>query len=182
MTDKTYNTVIISLFTALLCISSQLSIPFFTIPFTMQIYSVFLSLLVLGVKRGMVCILIYMLLGFIGLPVFSGFRSGPGILLGATGGYIIGFLPLYLSYGLLKHIIRLKNPLSDFLIMFLSLCVCYIFGTIWYLLIYRQQALQADTLGILSVCVFPYVIPDIVKILLAQKTAILLKRDNILKH
>ena len=63
-----------------------------TVPFTLQTCAVFLAVGVLGGKRGTLSILIYLLLGAIGVPVFAGFTGGIGIVLGTTGGYIIGFL------------------------------------------------------------------------------------------
>ena len=76
---------------ALIAVCSWISIPA-AVPFTLQTFAVFCVLGLLGGKRGTVSILVYILLGAIGLPVFSGFNGGIGALLGTTGGYIIGFI------------------------------------------------------------------------------------------
>ena len=83
--------VLIALFAALMAICSWISIPT-TVPFTLQTFAVFVAAGLLGGKRGTIAVLVYILLGAVGLPVFAGFTGGVGILLGSTGGYIIGFL------------------------------------------------------------------------------------------
>lgn len=89
--------VYVGVFAALLAIFSWISIPT-VVPFTLQTFGVFLALTVLGGKRGTLAILVYILLGAMGLPVFSGFTGGFGRLLGTTGGYIVGFLATGLLY------------------------------------------------------------------------------------
>ncbi|MEI3229118.1 MAG: biotin transporter BioY [Lachnospiraceae bacterium] len=89
--NKTRDMVYIAIFAVLIAICSWISIPT-TVPFTLQTFAVFLAVGVLGGKRGTLSILIYLLLGAIGVPVFAGFTGGIGIVLGTTGGYIIGFL------------------------------------------------------------------------------------------
>ena len=83
--------VYIAVFAVLIAICSWISIPT-TVPFTLQTFAVFLAVGVLGGKRGSLSVLIYILLGAVGIPVFAGFSGGFGILLGQTGGYIVGFL------------------------------------------------------------------------------------------
>lgn len=89
--SKTYDMVYIAVFAVLIAICSWISIPM-TVPFTLQTFAVFLAVGVLGGKRGSLAVLIYILLGAVGIPVFAGFSGGIGQLLGNTGGYIIGFL------------------------------------------------------------------------------------------
>ena len=86
--DMTY----IALFAVLMIVCAWISIPITTISFTLQTFAVFAALLTLGGRRGTYAVVVYLLLGAVGLPVFSGFRGGPAALLGATGGYILGFL------------------------------------------------------------------------------------------
>lgn len=89
--SKTYDMVYIAVFAVLMAICSWISIPT-VVPFTLQTFGVFLAIGVLGGKRGSLAVLVYILLGAIGVPVFAGFTGGIGILLRNTGGYIVGFL------------------------------------------------------------------------------------------
>ena len=88
---KTYDLAYIAIFAVLIAICSWISIPM-TVPFTLQTFGVFMAVGVLGGKRGSLAVLVYILLGVIGVPVFAGFSGGLGILLNNTGGYSIGFL------------------------------------------------------------------------------------------
>ena len=81
----------ISLSAAVIAVCAWITVPF-TVPFTMQTFAVFLAVLLFGSARGMLSILLYIALGAVGLPVFSSFGGGIGVLIGPTGGYIIGFL------------------------------------------------------------------------------------------
>ena len=99
---QTIDLVYIALGAVLISICSWISIPT-TVPFTMQTFAVFFVLSALGGKRGTVAIIVYILLGAVGIPVFSNFTSGIGILLGNTGGYIVGFVFMGLVYWLFVH-------------------------------------------------------------------------------
>jgi len=150
---------------ALMAICSWISIPA-AVPFTLQTFAVFLSVGLLGGRRGTVAVLIYLLLGAVGLPVFSGFTGGVGHLLGATGGYLMGFL---LS-GLVMWTIELmsgKSMKTLVLSMVAGLIVCYAFGTAWFIMVYARTTGSIGIMTALAWCVFPYVIPDAVKIILA---------------
>lgn len=153
---------IISLTTTLCVICSWISIPF-TIPFTMQSFAVCYTLLILGAKDGLISILLYTLIGLIGLPVFSNFRGGIGHLLGPTGGYILGFIAMSLIYLLFEKIFK-ENIKGRALGLFLGMTVCYSIGTIWFYCFYNHSISFAT---IVSICVIPFIIPDIIKILLS---------------
>lgn len=158
--------VLASIFAAIMAVCAWISIPVLEIAFTMQTFAVFLALGVLGGKWGTVSILIYMLLGAVGMPVFSGFRGGPGVLFGVTGGYIMGFLGSGLVYWLITTLAKDK-AWSKLLGMVAGLLVCYAFGSVWFLVLYVQKG-NAITLGaVLMTCVVPYLIPDACKIALA---------------
>lgn len=159
--DLTY----IALFVALLTICAWITIPF-TVPFTMQTFGIFLTILLLGTKRATLTILSYLLLGMTGCPVFSGFQGGVGTLFGMTGGYLIGFLfSAVFSGSLLKRFGSKKY--SAFFCSFAGLLFCYAFGTFWVLFLYTKNAGTGELLSVLSMCVFPFIIPDIAKISLA---------------
>ncbi len=145
------------LFAALISICAWLAIPFGQLAFTLQTFAVSLCLYLLGGKLGSIAIFVYLLLGAVGLPVFSGFRGGLGILLGATGGYIFGFL----GFGLVYWLVTAFFPKKQVVAMAAGLAVCYGCGTLWYSLIYLQGAGFG---AILLQCVLPYLLPDVLKI------------------
>ena len=149
------NMVLGSLFAALLAVCAWLAIPAGDIAFTMQTFGVFLALGLLGGKWGAVAILIYLLLGAVGMPVFSGFQGGFGVLLGITGGYLWGFLATGLVYWALERFGKLPAMIA-------GLVACYACGSAWFL------CWSGGGLGfVLLRCVVPYIIPDAVKLGLA---------------
>lgn len=163
--SKTYDIVYIGIFAVLIAICSWISIPTM-VPFTLQTFGVFLAVGVLGGKRGSLAVLVFVLLGVIGIPVFSGFTGGIGILLNNTGGYIIGFIfSALLMWGLEKILGRKTWALA--LSMILGLVVCYAFGTVWFMVVYARNAGAVGAATVLSWCVLPFVIPDLIKIIFA---------------
>ena len=132
----------------------------------MQSFAVFFILGLLGGRLGAISVGIYLLLGTVGLPVFSGFRGGISVLLGVTGGYIWGFLAAALIYWAVTALFgldqRVKLPA-----MVLGMAVCYTCGTLWYSLMYAGGSLWA----VVSACVVPYLLPDGIKIALALSLA-----------
>ena len=163
---KIRNMTLCGIFSALLCLCAWLSFPFGDTAITLQTFGVFLCLGTLGGKRGTVSIFVYLLLGAVGLPVFSGFRGGIGTLLTTTGGYLTGFLACGLVYWLLTALF----PRHTLLPMAAGLLVCYLFGSIWYSIVYTVGS--AATFGfILAKCVLPFALPDIGKLLLAYHSS-----------
>ena len=162
---KTIEIAYIGLCTALIAVCSWISIPL-TVPITLQTFAIFLTVALLGLKNGTITVLVYILLGAIGLPVFSGFKSGAAVLLGTTGGYIIGFLFSAIVVGLILKFFG-KSTLVMFISMIIGLIVCYIFGTIWFMIVYMKNTGDIGLVSVLSWCVIPFIIPDIIKIILA---------------
>ena len=163
--NKLYGTIYIGLCAALIAICSQIQIPA-AVPFTLQTFAIFLTCGLLGGKKGTVSVLIYILLGAVGLPVFAGFKGGVGALLGTTGGYIIGFIFTALIMWLIEKLAGKKMiPLG--ISMVCGLLVCYAFGTAWFIYVYTNTKEPVGFLTALSWCVFPFIIPDIIKIALA---------------
>lgn len=158
---KTKDIVKTALCTAVLVISSWICIPT-AVPFTLQTMGVFLALSVLGGKKGTVSILIYILCGIIGLPVFSGFRGGLSVISGPTGGYITGFIII----GLVLCIAE-KFPYKKIVVpaLITGLLFCYLFGTLWFMLISKNNC---SLLSALYICVVPFIIPDIIKLFAAR--------------
>lgn len=162
---KVRNMALCALFAALLAVCAWISIPAGDIAITMQTFGIFLTLDVLGGKRGTIAIATYLLLGVVGLPVFSGFQGGVGTLLGVTGGYIAGFLATGLVYWLMTALGRNKE-IFRLLGMLIGLLFCYLLGTLWFrfgYLLYGGLSWGA----ILLKCVVPYLLPDAAKLILA---------------
>lgn len=163
--SKTYDVVYVGVFAVLIAICSWISIPTL-VPFTLQTFAVFLTVGLLGGKRGTMAVLVYVLLGAIGIPVFAGFSGGMGIILNNTGGYIIGFIFSALVMWLIEHLMGKKIWVQG-LSMILGLIICYAFGTAWFMIVYTRDTGAVGLATVLGWCVIPFIIPDIVKIALA---------------
>lgn len=163
--SKTYDMVYIAVFAVLMAICSWIAIPT-AIPITLQTFAIFLTVAVLGGKRGTIAVLVYILLGAIGIPVFSGFTGGIGILLGNTGGYIIGYLGSALLMWGIEKVFGQKTWVRA-ISMLLGMLVCYAFGTAWFMLVYAKGAGAIGLGTALGWCVIPFIIPDIIKIAFA---------------
>ena len=171
---KTYDMAYIAVFTVLIAICSWISIPM-TVPFTLQTFAVFLSVSILGGRRGTMAVLVYVLLGAVGIPVFAGFTGGPGIILNTTGGYIIGFILSALIMWLTESLFGKKLPVQ-ILSMVLGLLACYAVGTVWFMFVYMRQTGAVGLGTVLGWCVIPFIIPDAVKIALALMLGNTLRR------
>lgn len=153
-----------ALFAALMAVCAWIALPMGDIALTMQTFGIFLSLLTLGGKWGSAAILTYLLLGGAGMPVFSGFQGGFGVLLGVTGGYLWGFLAAALCYWALERFGRIPAILAAW-------AVCYLCGTVWFL------SYTGGGVGfVLLRCVVPYLIPDAVKLILALRLSVQLSK------
>lgn len=159
---KTKEMITVSLSAALICICSWIQVPS-AVPFTLQTFAVFLISAVLGAKKGAAATLVYLLLGAVGLPVFSGFQGGVGALLGATGGYVLGFVPAALIVGFVSEKWGIK-VLPSVLSGVTGMLLCYLVGTLWFAFVYGD----GNPAVAISVCVLPFILPDAVKITLAM--------------
>lgn len=169
--------VLISLMAVLMCVCSWITIPS-VVPFTMQTFAIFCALILLGGRDGLIAILLYVVLGLIGVPVFSGFRGGVGHVLGPTGGYIIGFIATGLIYILFELFTKKLNGKKKIVFILLSLGIglisCYLIGTIWFYVVTKGE--RYSFFQILLLCVIPYIIPDLIKLALALIICIKLKK------
>lgn len=176
---KTRDYVLCGLFAAILCVSAFVTIPlFFTpIPITMQVLAVAVTAAVLGGKRGAIAVLIYVLLGCFGLPVFSGMKGGLGVVAGATGGFIWGFIPQAFVAGTICDKVFAKGKGGkEFIKAMIALCIglfiLYICGTI--------QLMQVANMGVgaaLGAAVLPFIPFDIFKIAVSVFIAVNLRRQ-----
>lgn len=162
---RTRDIAYIAVFTALMAVCSWISIPT-AIPFTLQTLGVFLAVGLLGGKRGAIAVTAYVLLGAVGAPVFANFSGGAGVLLGQTGGYILGFIGSALLMWALERFLNGKLW-GLCLNMVLGLLVCYAFGTAWFMVVYPMGGESVTLWTALTWCVFPYVVFDLIKIALA---------------
>lgn len=163
--SKTYDIVYIGIFAVLIAICSWISIPT-VVPFTLQTFAVFLTVSVLGGKRGSLAVLVYILLGAAGIPVFANFTGGIGIILNNTGGYIIGFIFMALLMWLMESMLG-RGLFVRGVSMVLGLIVLYAFGTAWFMLVYTRNTGTVGLMSVLGWCVIPFIIPDLIKMGLA---------------
>ena len=163
--SKTYDIVYIAVFAVIMAICSWISIPA-AVPFTLQTFGVFIAVGVLGGKRGSLSVLVFILLGAIGIPVFANFSGGIGVLAGPTGGYIIGFLFSALLMWAMEKLPG-KKSVMQIVSMIAGLIVCYAFGTVWFVIVYGRMKGPIGFTAALASCVVPFIIPDIIKIALA---------------
>lgn len=157
--------VFTALMAVIIAVCSWISIPT-TVPFTLQTFGVFMAVGLLGGKKGTISVLVYILLGAVGVPVFAGFSGGVGVLFGTTGGYIVGFLLSGLVYWAMTAAFGEKLPIM-IVAMVLGLIVCYAFGTAWFMIVYAKNTAPIGLMTALGWCVFPFIIPDCIKIALA---------------
>ncbi|QFJ55350.1 biotin transporter BioY [Pseudobutyrivibrio xylanivorans] len=162
---NTLDIVYIALGAALITICSWISIPT-AVPFTLQTFAVFAMLALLGGKRGTLATLVYILLGAVGAPVFAGFSGGVGVLLGTTGGYIVGFILTGLIYILFEKFFK-KTLVGEVIALVLGLVSCYALGTVWFMTVYAKSSGAIGVMTALGWCVFPFIIPDLIKLGLA---------------
>ncbi len=145
-----------ALFTAVLAVCSWITLPA-PVPFTLQTLGVFLAVGLLGFKGSLISISAYLLLGAVGLPVFSGFQGGLGVIFGPTGGYALAFLLVPFIY---HGVLRLTGGKYIYLALLSGLAVCYAFGALWYSFFAGGESF----LSLLAVTVVPFILPDILKL------------------
>ncbi len=150
---------------ALIAVCSWISVPF-AVPFTLQTFAIFFALYFMGGRRGIQSVIIYILLGAVGVPVFAGFKGGIGVLFGTTGGYIMGFVFTCLIFWAFEMFVG-RKLWAEITAMVLGLIACYAFGTAWFMVVYAKANGPISLSVALGWCVFPFIIPDLVKIAMA---------------
>lgn len=158
---STKTMALIGVMTAVTCVLAPLSIPIGPVPISLTNLAIYFGLYILGMKKETVSYIVYLLIGFVGVPVFSGFTGGAAKLLGPTGGYLIGFIPMAVVAGVLidKYDGRVVPSVIG---MVVGTVICYALGTLWF-------CIQADykVLPALALCVFPFLPGDAIKIAIA---------------
>ncbi len=148
----------IALLVAIIFICAQITIPFGGIPMTLQTFAVAICGILLGIRKGIVAIMIYLLLGAIGIPVFAGFGGTIGFLFGPTGGFLFGFLPLAVFCGM-----QTKWKLQAFFCDLCGLIICHMIGIFWF--VYVSQTSLITAFLFISL---PYLLKDIFCIIFAR--------------
>lgn len=156
-----YQMAIIGVMAAVICVLGPLSIPIGVVPISFTNLAIYFALYTLGMKKGTVSYIVYMLVGFVGIPVFSGFTGGPSKLLGPTGGYLIGFIFMAVITGFFIDTFFDKWYLC-FIGMVLGTIVCCTFGTIWLSYQTHISASAAIAMGVI-----PFIPGDLAKMLIA---------------
>ena len=159
---KIYKLTVCSLMAAVMCVLGPLSIPIGPVPVSLTNFVIFLTVFLLGSKLSVVSCLVYLALGAVGFPVFSGFQGGLQKLAGPTGGYLIGFILMAFISGLVLEKAN-RKVIITIIGMFVATLVDYLFGTVWFVFQMKCGVWYA-----LTVCVFPFIIFDIIKIVIAM--------------
>ena len=170
-----YDLTVIAISAALITICSWLSVQIGPVPVTLQTLAILAVLLTVGGRRGTLAIVVYLALGLVGVPVFSGFKGGPAAFIGPTGGFLLGFIAAALVYWLLEklffaRLMTTKKRRFVFGIVgsVIFELVTYAFGVIWFMTVYAAQTGPVGLGTVLSWCVIPFIIPDLIKIAAAS--------------
>lgn len=162
--------VFMAIFAAIICIAAPFSVQIGPIPITLATFAIYLAGAILGGKRGMIAVIVYIMLGAAGLPVFSNFNGGFAALLGPTGGYIIGYVPLVLITGIFAEMNSKKHRTMMVIGMLLGTVALYTFGTAWFIIMTGSSLGRA-----LALCALPFIPGDALKIVCVTAIALPLK-------
>ena len=180
MTTKTKTLAFTALLAALTAVLAQIAIPlpFTPVPLTLGTLGGYLAAGLLTWQAAAMSQLVYLLIGAVGIPVFAGFTGGFGIVMGPTGGYLIGYILSALVTGLI--ISKSSGKFHWFVVaMIAGTFFCYLFGTIWYMVVMSQSNIAAALIS----CAVPFLPGDAIKIALASflsyKLRPILKQKNI---
>lgn len=169
-----YDMVLISISAALIAVCSWISVPLGPVPFTLQTLGILAVMLTAGGRRGTIAVLVYLALGAVGVPVFAGFKGGIASFAGPTGGFLVGFIVSALVYWLLEKLFLKKlmtTPVKTWVFGMLAFLIfeviMYIVGVIWFMTVYAAQTGPVGLATVMGWCVLPFIIPDIVKMVVA---------------
>lgn len=157
----TQQMALVAIMTAITCILAPFSLPIGPVPISLTNLVIYFSLYLLGWKLGTLSYVIYLLIGLVGVPVFSGFTAGPAKLFGPTGGYLIGFIPMAIIAGIV--IDKFSQRWIQILGMIVGTAICYAFGTAWFCIQAGYTVSAA-----LAVCVIPFIPADLIKMVIAM--------------
>ena len=153
--------IFMALMAAVMCIAGPLAVPIGPVPITLTNLVIYIAVGVLGTAQGTISYCLYLLLGMVGLPVFSGYAGGLGKLAGPTGGYLIGFIAMALIGGIVMEVSH-RKLIPTLIGWFIGTAVDYLFGTLWFMFVTKMN-LSAS----LMMCVVLFIPGDLIKIVLA---------------
>ena len=168
--NATGQLVLSALMCALIAVLSQILIPLPPIPISLSLLGVYLCGALLPVRWSVAAVASYLLLGALGVPVYAGFCAGPSILLGSTGGYLIGYVPCAALVGLLIDRLGFSRR-SLALSIAVGTAACYALGTAWFM-----STSGSSFFAALSACVLPFLPGDALKTALAVSLALRLRK------
>ena len=168
-----YN-ILIALLAVVIAICSRIAIPS-VVPFTLQSLAIYVSLMLLGGKRGIFCVLLYLALGLIGIPVSASGQAGIAMLTSVTGGYLIGWIFCALTVWLFEAIWGGERKIRLIAIS-VGTVVCYAVGAAWFVLFYSRANGTIGVWSALCTCVLPFIAVDALKLFVADRLALVLKR------
>ena len=166
----TYQMAVTALMAAALCVLGPLSVPIGAIPISLSNFVICLTAWLLGPKFGTLSVAVYLLIGLVGVPVFSGYGAGVAKLAGPTGGYLVGYLLLAFIGGLFIEKSK-GQPVIAGIGLVLGDAACYVLGTAWFVF-----QMQCDLGYALSVCVYPFIALDLAKIVVSCIVGALLRK------
>ena len=159
----TYQMAVTAVMAAVMCVLSPLSIPIGAVPISLANFVICLTAWLLGPKFGTLSVVIYLAIGLIGVPVFSGYGAGLAKVAGPTGGYLVGYLLLAFIGGLFIEKSNGQPVLGD--------AACYVLGTAWFVF-----QMQCELGYALTVCVYPFIVLDLAKIVVSCIVGALLRK------
>ena len=166
----TYQMAVTALMAAVLCVLGPLTVPIGAVPISLANFVICLTAWLLGPKFGTLSVAVYLCIGLIGVPVFSGYGAGLAKLAGPTGGYLVGYLLLALIGGLFIEK-STGNPVVPGIGLMLGDAACYVLGTAWFVF-----QMQCELGYALSVCVYPFIALDLAKIVVSCVVGALLRK------
>ncbi len=167
----TYQMAVTALMAAALCVLGPLSVPIGAIPISLSNFVICLTAWLLGPKFGTLSVAVYLLIGLVGVPVFSGYGAGLAKLAGPTGGYLVGYLLMAFIGGLFIEKSNGAQPVVSGIGLVLGDAACYVLGTAWFVF-----QMQCDLGYALAVCVYPFIALDLGKIVVSCIVGALMRK------
>lgn len=168
---NTKDLVMTAMFTAIICVMSQISIPTQPIPTTLALLAIFLTGALLSPRNAFLAALMYLLLGAFGMPVFAGMTGGLGHLTSVTGGYLVAYPIMAFITSIFYKYSKKHKTLALVIGMLISLAICYLIGTAWF-----TYTTENTFIAALSMCVIPFIVFDLIKIAFAVSISAVIRK------
>lgn len=169
---KLKRSIFTALLAAMLCILAPLAVPIGGIPMSLSMFGVALIAMLADRRCALMAIILYVGLGAVGLPVFAGFTGGAHVLVGPTGGYLFGYIPMTLAIGTACDKIDGRNVRSTLKLLaglLAGLCFCYFFGAAWFAVVSDMSFGEA-----FLVAIVPFIAVDLIELVAAASLGALL--------